>query len=257
MESDPQPTEGVYAKQVIRATERAMSRAAVAAHEDLKHGLTTLATITSLAPFLGVFGTVWAIGFDTFRGIGMEKSAAMAAVAEGLSRACLPAALGLLVGLQSLWCYRYFRDRLVEFDHEMENASLRLVNQLTLQLGRLSPAGPPEPINRSLPYLEAYSVIAGEDRRCRRHSALAAVALLAVAWCIQMVGYFDYDALPLDSAMRTAFRSVLIIFCCSCLPAYAVWVDLLHRKSAGLALVAATLCLSWCAAGLLFPVLRF
>jgi hypothetical protein len=181
----------------------------------------------------------------------------VAAVAEGLSRACLPTALGLLIGIQSLWCYRYFRDRLSEFDHEMEDASLKLVNQLTLQLRHISPAGAIEPIGQSIPYLETYSVIAGEDRRCWRRSSLAAVALLAVAWCIQVVGYIDYDSLPLDLAIPTAFRSVLITFCCSCLPAYAAWVDLLHRKSSGLALVAAALCLSWCAAGLLFPVLRF
>jgi hypothetical protein len=257
METDPHPTDVLYAKQVIRATERAMGRAAVAAHEDLKHGLNTLATITSIAPFVGVFGTVCGIAFDTFRAVGTEKSAILAMTAEGLSRACLPTTLGLLVGLQSLWCYRYFQGRLADFDHEMEDASFKLVNPLTLQLGHLSPAGPIEPISQSLPYLETYSVNAGEDRRCWRRSALAAAALLAVAWCIQVVGYFDYDALPLDLAIGAAFRSVLITFCCACLPAYAVWVDLLHRKSAGLALVAAALCVSWCAAGLLFPVLRF
>ena len=69
-DADGDPPHVLYAKQVIRATERAMEHAAMAAHEDLKHGLNTLATITSIAPFIGVFGTVWAIGFDTFRGVG-------------------------------------------------------------------------------------------------------------------------------------------------------------------------------------------
>ena len=137
MDADHQPMDAPYAKQVIRATERAMGRAAAAAHEDLKHGLNTLATITCIAPFAGMFGTLCGITFDTFRGFDGEKSAGMAAIAEGLSRACLPAALGLLVGLQSLWCYRYFRAKLSAFDHEMEDASLQLVNQLSLHLGRL------------------------------------------------------------------------------------------------------------------------
>ena len=115
METDPHPTDVLYAKQVIRATERAMGRAAVAAHEDLKHGLNTLATITSIAPFAGIFGTVWGITFDAFRPLGTDKATGMAMCAEGLSRACVPMALGLLVGLQSLWCYRYFRGRLADF----------------------------------------------------------------------------------------------------------------------------------------------
>lgn len=101
-----------------------MGRAAVAVHEDLKQGLNTLATLTCVAPLFGIFGTVYGIALDTFRSLGTEKSVAMASVFEGLSRACVPAALGLLVALQSLWCYRYLLGRLTEFDHEMENESL-------------------------------------------------------------------------------------------------------------------------------------
>jgi hypothetical protein len=256
-DGDPQAPGVLYAKQVIRATERAMGRAAVAAHEDLKHGLNTLATITSIAPFIGIFGTVWAIGFDTFRGVGIDRLTGLAVVAEGLSRACLPSALGLVVGLQSLWCHNYFRGRLDAFDGEMNGESLNLLNQLTLLLGRARPRGPIEPLNPSVPYLEGYSVTAAEDRGCWRLSSLSAVALLGASWCIQVVRYFDYDSLPLHHAIPAACGSVLITFCCSCLPAYAVWVKLLHRKSTRLVLAAAALCLSWCASGLLFPVLRF
>jgi biopolymer transport protein ExbB/TolQ len=99
MEPDPKALGILYAKQVIRATERATERAAVAAHEDLKRGLNPLATITSIAPFIGTLGTVWALAFDTFVGFGIDKLTALAVVAEGLSRACLPSALGLVVGL--------------------------------------------------------------------------------------------------------------------------------------------------------------
>jgi hypothetical protein len=230
-----------------------MGRAAVSAHVDLKHGLNTLATLTSIAPFVGIFGTVRAIGFDTFLGLGNERSTGLAIVAERISMACVPAALGLLVGLHSLWCYNYCRCRLAELDHEMENESLQVVNHLTRQVGRLHSGR----VDRPLPFLEAYSVMAGEDRRGWRRSMWAAVALLAFAWGIQVIGYFDDDALPIDSAMRAAFRSVSITVCCCSVPAYAIWVDFLHRKSTGLPWVAAVFCLSWCAAGLLFPVLRF
>ena len=114
----PKELESLFARQVIRATEQAMERAAVAAHENLKCGLNPLATITSIAPFIGILGTVWAIAFDTFVGVGIDKLTGLAVVAEGLSRACLPSALGLFVGLQSLWGYSYFRGRLEQFDLE-------------------------------------------------------------------------------------------------------------------------------------------
>ena len=86
----------LYAKQLIGATERTMERVAVAAHEELKRGLNPLATVTSIAPFIGILGTVWTIVFDTFFGLGNSKLNGLVAVAEGLSRACLPSALGLV-----------------------------------------------------------------------------------------------------------------------------------------------------------------
>lgn len=233
-----------------------MGRAALTAHEDFNHGLITLATLASIAPFIGIFGTLCGIGLDTFRGLGTDKYTALAAVAEGLSTACVPAALGLLVGLQSLWCFRYFRRKLAGFDDEMEDASLKLLNQLTLLPRRLSPASPIEPNNQPLPYLEAYSVLADEDHRCARRSALGTVALFATAWCVQVVRCFDYDSLPLASAALTAGQSVLLMFGLACLPAYAVWVDFLHRKASGLAVLAAAFVLCWCVAGLFVPLFK-
>jgi biopolymer transport protein TolQ len=126
-----------YTGQVFRATERAMERAASVAQEDFKRGLNNLATIASIAPFVGMLGTLWAIGFDTFRGIGTDKYTALAMNAEGISRACVPTALGLFVGLQSLWAYKYLLGRLAHFDSEMADASLSLINHLSLHFGHL------------------------------------------------------------------------------------------------------------------------
>ncbi len=257
MPPDPRQVGVLQARQVIEATEQAMGRAAVAVHEDLKQGLNTLATLTCVAPLVGVFGTVYGIMFDTFLGVGTEKTTAMANIAERLSTACLPTALGLLVALQSLWCYRYFQGKLTQFDHEIESDSLRLVSQLQLHLQRLGPAALADSISQSLPFLEQYSADAGADRKRWRRSAVPSTVLLVIAWGIELACYLDFDSVPLGTAMLTAFRSVLVIFCCACLPAYAVWVDLMHRKTTNLALPAAALCLSWCIAGLVFPALRF
>ncbi len=228
MEHERKASDVLSAAQVFRATERAMGRAASVAHEDLKEGLNTLATIASIAPFVGMLGTLWAIRFDTFFGLGSSESDALAMVAEGISRACVPTALGLLVGLQSLWAYKHLRGRLADFEREMADAPLGLVNQLALHFDCLRPASPIEGVSHSLPYLEAYSPDLGADRKYERRTALIALTLVLVTWCVQVVAYFTLDAVPLNSAMSAGVRSVVVTFCCSCLPAYAVWVDLLH-----------------------------
>jgi hypothetical protein len=247
----------LYTKQVYRETERAMERAASAVHDDLKHGLNTLATITCIAPFIGVLGTVWAIAGDTFFGLGTDRYTALAMVARGLSRACVPTALGLLVGLHSLWAYRYLQGRLADFDREMAEAPLSLINQLALAFGRLRPPCSIEGIGHPLPYLEAYSSDLSADKKYKRRTALITLSLVTVAWCLQVVVYFQFDAVPLQSAISAGVRSIGVIFCCACFPAYAVWVDLLHRKATGVVLLAAVLCLFWCAIGLFFHAVRF
>ena len=86
-----------------------MARAAAMAQEDLKSGLNTLATITSTAPLVGVTGTIFAFWFDVFVAVDGEKSALLAALNERISFACVPTALGILVGLQALWIHRYLQ----------------------------------------------------------------------------------------------------------------------------------------------------
>jgi biopolymer transport protein ExbB/TolQ len=102
MSPDAQPSAVADFKQVLGFTERVMGRTAALVHLDLSNGLNTLATIACLAPFVGMLGTVRAIMMDTFRGLGTEKYTALAIQAKELSLSCVPMAVGLLVGLQSL-----------------------------------------------------------------------------------------------------------------------------------------------------------
>jgi hypothetical protein len=257
MEHGQKTVDALHARRVLRASERAMGRAASVAHQDLKHGLNTLATITCLAPFVGVLGTVWALAFDTFLGLNGDLATGLGLVAGRISWACVPSALGIFVGLQSLWAYRYLRGRLDVFDCEMAQTSLDLVNQLALHFSRFRSASSIQGATHSLPYLEAYAPDLDADRGYERHVTVITVTLLFVVWGVQVAAYFDLNALRLASAMSAGIRSLAIMFCSSCLPAYAVWVDFLHRKSSGVAPIAAALCLVWCAVGLFDPALRF
>lgn len=157
-----------------------MARAASAVHADLGRGLYTLATLTCLAPFIGLLGTLWAIGFDTFFGLGTERSTGMAMVARGLSRACIPTALGLFVGIHSLWAYRYLQGRLTNFDGEMAEESLRVINQLARAFGLLRPLRPIESVRDSVPHLASYLPDPNTERRSKRFAWMSfALVLMA------------------------------------------------------------------------------
>lgn len=124
--------------ETIGAIMRASARSAAVIHEEMKRGLNSLAAIASVAPWLGLLATVLGIP-NSFVGCGNEKSTCMAAMADRLSGSIWPTALGLLVGLTSLWCYRWLTGSLETFDRDMESASTDLVSQLARYRGQWKP----------------------------------------------------------------------------------------------------------------------
>lgn len=113
----------------------ACNRAARLAHRRLKRGVNSLAMISSLAVLVGLFGTVWQLLFHTFVAYVGPKSGGIAEVARRVSDSLVPAALGVAVALQAYWSHRYLRSQLETLDSEMQNASLDLLNRLTVHLG--------------------------------------------------------------------------------------------------------------------------
>ena len=100
---------------------------------EMKRGLSSLASIASTAPLVGLLGTVIGI-LDSFRGcIGQKWFCAMA-VLEGVTEALVSTALGLLVAVPAVWFHNYLSNKMEAFDVEMELASLELVNYLDLRL---------------------------------------------------------------------------------------------------------------------------
>ncbi|MFN0171809.1 MAG: MotA/TolQ/ExbB proton channel family protein [Bryobacteraceae bacterium] len=115
--------------ETIGCVRRRSERTAAHVRAGMKRGVTSLATIASTAPFVGFYGTVRGIE-DSFPSCGCDRATLLAAIAERLSFALAPAAMGLLVAIPALWCYRYLCSEIEGFDIEMQNASLRLVNYL-------------------------------------------------------------------------------------------------------------------------------
>ena len=111
----------------IDASRRALERAEAIVHAELKRGVSTLATIGSTAPFVGLFGTVVGI-INAFRGISSEKSTGLGAVAGGISEALVTTAVGLFVAIPAVWVFNYFTGRIESFDVEMGNSSSELID---------------------------------------------------------------------------------------------------------------------------------
>jgi biopolymer transport protein ExbB/biopolymer transport protein TolQ len=111
----------------IEASRRALERAQAIVHSELKRGVSSLATIGSTAPFVGLFGTVVGI-INAFKGISTEKSTGLGAVAGGISEALVTTAVGLFVAIPAVWMFNYFTGRIEAFDVEMGNSSSELID---------------------------------------------------------------------------------------------------------------------------------
>ena len=113
--------------EVIEASRRALERAEAIVHAELKRGVSSLATIGSTGPFVGLFGTVVGI-INAFKGISTEKSTGLGAVAGGISEALVTTALGLFVAIPAVMMFNYFTNRVESFDVEMGNSSSELID---------------------------------------------------------------------------------------------------------------------------------
>jgi biopolymer transport protein ExbB/biopolymer transport protein TolQ len=111
----------------IEASKRALERAEAIVHAELKRGVSTLATIGSSAPFVGLFGTVVGI-INAFQGISTEKATGLGAVAGGISEALVATAIGLFVAIPAVWMYNMFTSNIEAFDVEMSNSSSELID---------------------------------------------------------------------------------------------------------------------------------
>jgi biopolymer transport protein ExbB/TolQ len=95
----------------------------------MKKGLGFLATIGSIAPFIGLFGTVVGI-INAFRGIAATGSGGMAAVSGGIAEALVATALGIFVAIPAVVAFNHFTGKLEHFHVEMNRASSQVVNCL-------------------------------------------------------------------------------------------------------------------------------
>ena len=92
---------------------------------ELEHFLTTLGTIASISPLLGLFGTV--VGMIEIFGAQTAAGNSPAVLAHGISVALYNTAFGLIVAIPSMIFYRHFRAKVDSLTIEMEQQAIKLV----------------------------------------------------------------------------------------------------------------------------------
>jgi len=99
----------------------------------LQEKLTILATISTIAPFIGLFGTVWGV-LASFQAIGREGSAALSALAPGISTALMTTIFGLIAATPALIAYNYFTREVTKISGDMECFSNDIENAVRKQI---------------------------------------------------------------------------------------------------------------------------
>lgn len=123
LSSDGQP-EAV----VVEGVDEAVSRELDVAVLKLRVRLSGMATISGVAPFLGLFGTVTGL-IAAFRGIAETGSGGLATVSGGISEALVTTVIGLFVAIPSLWAYNFFTNKIDIIAVELDNSASRVVTR--------------------------------------------------------------------------------------------------------------------------------
>ena len=101
--------------------------------EVMEKGMTFLASVGSVAPFVGLFGTVWGI-MNSFQAIAMSKNTSLAVVAPGIAEALFATALGLVAAIPAVVAYNRFNARIDALGARVDRFSSEFSSMLSRQL---------------------------------------------------------------------------------------------------------------------------
>jgi len=121
------PGHPVLAERNVVGIQRALQRASAVELSMLEKSMSWLATTGSVTPFIGLFGTVVGI-ISAFRGLGLEKTASIQAVAPGIADALIATAAGLLAAIPAVIAYNQFISKIKIIASEMDDFASEFLN---------------------------------------------------------------------------------------------------------------------------------
>jgi biopolymer transport protein ExbB len=129
-----EPDGGVAPVELAR---REVARRREAISADLRRGLSVLASVGSVAPFVGLLGTVVGI-ISAFQSIATTGSGGLGAVSAGISEALIETALGLVVAIPAVLFFNYLSTRIASVEQSLERSSGELLDEMETVHGRIS-----------------------------------------------------------------------------------------------------------------------
>ena len=111
----------------------AMDSAIALEAERLAERLNFLATVGAVAPFVGLFGTVWGI-MNSFFQIGEQQNSSLAVVAPGISEALFATAIGLFAAIPAVIAYNRFSHRVDQLEARLQRFADRFHASLSREL---------------------------------------------------------------------------------------------------------------------------
>lgn len=103
--------------------------------DTLAERLNFLATVGSVAPFVGLFGTVWGI-MNSFFQIGAQQNSSLAVVAPGISEALFATAIGLFAAIPAVIAYNRFSHGVNALESKLQRFADRFHASLSRELER-------------------------------------------------------------------------------------------------------------------------
>jgi biopolymer transport protein ExbB/TolQ len=111
----------------LETASRGGERAKTLFTQELRRGLSILATIATSSPFIGLFGTIFGI-INAFRGMQLTGSGGIGAVAGGIAEALVTTAVGIGVAVLALWVFNTLNSRIEIYEAEMDNTQSQIVD---------------------------------------------------------------------------------------------------------------------------------
>ena len=115
-----------FSEHGFQSLERALKTGYNVSNEKMDNRVSTLASIGSITPFIGLFGTVWGI-IDAFSGLS-QGGGSIEAVAPGIAEALVATAVGLAAAIPAVWFYNYFNNQITKVNSQMETFSQDFLN---------------------------------------------------------------------------------------------------------------------------------
>lgn len=114
---------------MIEGAQRAMQIAQAKSEEQMEWPLSLLATIGSVSPYIGLFGTVWGI-MTAFQALGSVQQASIAMVAPGISEALIATAIGLFAAIPAVIAFNRFNNQVTKLQNYYDTFEAELTNIL-------------------------------------------------------------------------------------------------------------------------------